>query len=215
MDLTTLGDLLEAQELNWLETNAQRKLAYELGMSASPISPVCRRGWLPNVQWPGGRVDPDLLFDLIRIDAGFEIIYDRYSTIGAAPGHHLYRRVGGDGTGAGDILIWEVSLQWEMNKIWPEGKPREPGRWLIPCILQNLKGPDDTPEKLSQARRDRCNANRAKKIKKGLEAELRMSEALAPYFERGRKIPKVGHGGWDGRPADRNRAAESGVIVAP
>lgn len=177
-----LLELASLAEAHWLDTYHRRKTEYEGGGQAEPLGPVCRRYEIPRLADPFGRIDPALLFELLRIDSGFEIIYDRFTAKGMGPGHHLYRRVNGDGGGSNDLLVWEVSLQFNMRKMWPLGIPRRPGFWFLPMLKANLRDPNETPESIRAGLKNRSRANRAKHVKKAYDAEMGAFEEIQPYL---------------------------------
>lgn len=197
MDRDTLLDHASTAEANWLDVYQRRKLTYESGGQAEPLGPVCRRYEIPKIEYHAGRIDPALLFELLRIDPGFEIIYDRFTALDMGPGHHLYRRVSGDGGGSHDLLVWEVSLQWNMRKMWPLGGPRRPGFWFLPVLKANLRDPNETPQEIRQGLRDRSRANRAEKVKTAYDLEMGAYEEIRPYLPtevggNGRIIQRTG-----------------------
>jgi hypothetical protein len=126
----------------WLRThNAPRKPLTE-----------CRRGDL--ILSGGAYVPvPRDVSDAVRaVYHEYEILFDLVTTDGRGPGYHLYRRKGPGGCPSDDLLRLEAPLQYDMEQLWPLGRPRYPGMWFLPLLKAAEKARQPGDEAAIEAR---------------------------------------------------------------
>lgn len=141
----------------------------------------CLRASLSDAGWLyEDDMENDVLeLELQKIDKNFEVVYDRCTSANdQEPSHHLYRVLSYGGGPMDDRLVLEMSLQYDMTKAWPEGRPRAPGRWLIQAIKERLKdhlGSDD--ESVHKAMVAKADAEHVAAVKEA-DRKIANSEAV-------------------------------------
>ncbi len=170
-----LNGMGEARRQKWLANKCK------------PLKTVLKRAQaaaFPQSSYHGINADPDTMRVLHSIDPNFEIIYDMHTAKQYGPGHHLYRRVKGDRLSADRELVLEFSLQYDLDKPWPEGVPREPGRWVVDAVRQRLKGRTlDEKDPVEQAIEDQ-DRMQDKADAEVLEMEQHFEKEMRPLLQK-------------------------------
>ena len=143
-----------------------------------------------------GDVDLSTQIAIESLDRNFEIIYDRaIAPTDSSPGHCLYRRIRNGGSPTGDYFVLEFPLQWECEKQWPHGRPREPGMWVVDEIKKRMAAKNafggDTLEKATENEVDSIvsanDANREKIRKSESELNRELAKDFTAFAVRGKQ----------------------------
>lgn len=187
---------------DWLTNFNRRRDTWLAGGVSEPVGPQCRRC---EISVGSASVDPLVMGEILSIDTQFEVLYDRFTCRPGGPGYHLYRRLTGNGMGADDQLVFEVSFQRYfivaeagrvVTKPWPLGEPCVPTLAFIPILKAALRRGESAGE-TERKRRDRNKENRAKGVRKALNTERDRMKEIVPYLPaevggQGRLINRTG-----------------------
>lgn len=160
----------------------------------------------------GSCVDEFMRQELRKIDPAFEIVYDRATSSGTLePAFHLYRRIKGGANSPERLLRLEFSLQENCDLPWPQGKPREPGRWVIDEIRKHDKSNLSSDPEI--ANRRFLKQMRDKDLEETAKADIQDYEPIAEFEKECQEIID-GKKSMKGRKHNRRSPKDAPVQIA-